>query len=207
MNGIVTPIVHDGRTGFDQFGQLVSWSLPNSEGESTGVLIRDVRCMVCKICNRGWQLTSESLQDQARLDEWVVHKSCHNGWTALRSHFEIQGMLIRAGYLFRDEEIPSQYPDSPPWKRVTILQNDRDRTPVEGKYVIIGERRRVWEIQAFGFGDLGALFSDVENTKGFVPADRLHSRFYVHAWDENQSVDYLTRIRRAIPLNTSRLNA
>lgn len=205
MNEILDPIVPDGRTGFDKYGQLASWSLPDADGTRTGIIIRDVRCMICKICNRGWQLTTESLRDQTRLDEWTVHKDCYAGWRAVNSHFDTRDLLIKAGYLFNMEEVPSQYPHSPPWQQVAIYQNDTDRTLVEDKHIVIGERKRVWEIQAFGFGDLSELFTDVNDTKGYGRSEEeARNFFYIHAWTKAQVEDYLTRIRLTIPLDTGR---
>lgn len=205
MNDIVRSITPDGRTGFDKYDQLWTWSEPDASGEQRGTMIRDVRGMTCKLCQKGWELTSASMQDQERFGSgWVVHKGCREGFASVNSFYDIQGMFIKAGYLFQMDEIPSQYPYSPPWQEITILQNDNDRTPVVGTKVVIGRRKRVWEIQAFGFGDLSPLFTDVEDTKGYATDPSVPQHYYIHAWTQEQAVDYLTRIRLTIPLDTGR---
>ena len=206
-NEIVKPITEDGRTGFDQYGQLMSWSLPDASGAVTGTMIRDVRGIPCRICNRGWLPTTEGMRDQVRINEWVVHGACHMGWRSLNNYYDAQEMLIKAGYLFNMEEVESQYPGSPPWISVRILQNDNERTPVPDRRIIFGQRKRVWEIQAIGFGNLGSLFEEVQDTKGYTARDggrRMH--YYIHAWTKEQVVDYLARIRKTISLPTDRDN-
>lgn len=203
MNAIVKTITPDGRIGFDKYDQLWAEGEPESDGTVTSIMIRDVRGMTCRLCQKGWMSTTESLSDQIRFGEWMAHKGCAEGYAATNSYYEIQNAFIKAGYLFNMQEIPSQYPHSPPWQEITILQNDTQRTPVGGVKVVVGRRKRVWEIQAFGFDDLSSKFEDVTDTKGYA-ADSPTMHYYIHAWRLDQLVDYLTRIRQTIRLSTDR---
>lgn len=204
MNAIVKTITPDGRVGFDKFDQLWAQAKPESDGTIVSTMISDVRGKECRICQRGWDLTADHMLDQARLNHWMVHRKCLEGYDAVQSFYEIQRAFIAAGYLFRMEEIPSQYPYSPPWQEIIILQNDTDRTPVAGVKVVVGRRKRVWEIQAHGFGDLASQFEDVDDTKGYATDPSVPQHYYIHAWTVNQLIRYLERIRMTIPLDTSR---
>ncbi len=202
MNQIVKPIVPDGRTGYDKYGQLISWTKPDAEGNSSGRMIKDVTAHKCYICDKSWELTSESLRDQVVFDGKVAHDTCYYGWQKLTEYYTLQNALIDAGYLFSMTEAEPQYPHSTPWQTITILHNDKDRTDT-GRSIFMGRRKRVWSINFKASNEqtpseIAALFEDVEDTK-YVNDDH----FIVHAWSKKQLVDYLRRFRETIN-NTDR---
>jgi hypothetical protein len=208
MNAIVKPITPDGRTGFDEYGQLFTWSVPDADGYKTGHIIRDVRAMKCYICDRGWGNTTEELQDQTSYDKFPVHKNCYAGMRKVQDRDTISAAFIDAGFMFKMTDLDPRYPDpgTPPARQISILHADDDRTP--SKYnIIIARRRRVWNIQMHGAGDMTKIFQDVTDTKGYTGEDyqgyeetdrHLGAHFYVHCWDKKQMVDYLTRFRHHI---------
>lgn len=217
MNKIIDAITYDGRTGFDQYGQLVSWTEPDAEGYSNGIMIRDVRGCTCYVCGRKWELTTEAFRDQLVDDERrLMHRTCYDGVAKMNAHHDIKTALLKAGYLFSMEEVPPRYPHSTPWQRITVLSNRKDRADTDYR-IVLGRRKRVWEIrfhalnslEAFGAHDISPLFEDVTDTKGISYDVSEHEPefgkyFYVHAWTEEQLVDYLTRMRLAIPAETDR---
>ncbi len=207
MNKIITPITPDGRTGFDEFGQLFSVTVQDKDGYVTGRVIRDVRAMKCYICDRGWGNTTEELQDQTTYDKFPVHKNCYSGMRKVQDREVIVSALIDAGFLFDVTELEPRYPDpgTPPALQISILHADDDRTP--SKYtIVVARRRRVWDIHFHGGGDLTEIFEDVDDTKGYsnsIPAgdaeaEALGTHFYVHCWNKTQMVNYLTRFQHHI---------
>lgn len=217
MNTILEPITRDGRTGFDKYGQLVNWSLPDEHGYKNGIIICDVRGHTCYVCGQSWKLDSESLRDQIT-DNYkrLMHRTCYDGVAKVNAHSAIVEALMKAGYLFSTEEVPPRYPHSTPWQRITVFSNNKNRDDT-GYRIVLGRRKRVWEIrfhalnslEAFGVHDISPLFEDVTDTKGVSYDVSEHEPefgkyFYVHAWDEGQLVDYLTRMRLAIPAETDR---
>lgn len=212
-NEVLRPITADGRTGFDQFDQLVSWSKPDGDGYKTGRIIRDVRDRVCYICGQKWELTTESLQNQ-KIDGRgnALHQTCLEGANKLEAYRTIADALISAGYIFADEEVEPRYSYSTPWQRVTVLTANKDRADT-GCRVVLGRRKRVWEVRFHGGSLIDVLaiakhFDDVTDTKGFHDSSGSEPEFgpyyYVHAWTEEQLVDYLSRFRKAIPAKTDR---
>jgi hypothetical protein len=105
-NKVLRPFTPDGRTGFDGFNQLMSWSKPDDSGYTTGKMILDVRGCTCYICGKGWELTTEHLQDQVVVSGDLMHQTCFYGYQKLTSKKDIQQMVIDAGYLFQMEEAP-----------------------------------------------------------------------------------------------------
>lgn len=202
-NEILRPITADGRTGFDQFNQLMSWTEKDADGYSTGRFIRDVRGCTCYICGKGWELTTESLRDQTTIDSKMpAHESCLIGYRKVAEYYLLQNALIEAGYLFRMDEMEPQYPYSTPWQTITILSANKDRLDT-GRRLSLGRRKRVWEIRFNGSYEqvkhLETLFTDVDDTKGISTAGMENTHFYVHAWTKEQLVDYLRRFRETIP--------
>jgi len=201
---IEKPITPDGRTGFDQFGQLVSITAPDEDGYQTLRVIRDVRPCTCYICGRGWGNTTEELANQTNNEGRMMHETCLQGVRKLRSLESTQTALADAGFLFDLEEVPPRYPYSTPWQRVTVLRNDVDRTD-SGWRIVLGRRKRVWEVrlhQAEIAPNIHARFNDVTNTKGHAVATEAEPEFgpyyYVHAWDKEELVDYLKRFHSYI---------
>ena len=206
-NKVLHPITSDGRTGFDQFNQLMSWTEPDSEGYTTGRPIRDVRGCTCYICGKGWELTTEALLDQTTIDyKMTAHASCLFGYRKVAEYYLLQNALIEAGYLFQMTEMEPQYPHSTPWQTITILSAGKDRADT-GRRLSLGRRKRVWEIRFDGSYEqvkrIELLFNDVDDTKGISVAGIENTHFYVHAWTKEQLVDYLRRFRETIP-NTDR---
>lgn len=207
MTNIVRPVTLDGRTGYDEFNQLVSWTEKDADGYSSGTFIKDVSGCTCYICGKGWELTTESLRDQTMIDrKMTAHASCLFGYRKVTEYFLLQDALIEAGYLFQMTEMEPQYPHSTPWQTVTILSAGKDRADT-GRRLSLGRRKRVWEIRFDGSyaqaKHIESLFTDVDDTKGIAIAGLENTHFYVHAWTKEQLVDYLRRFRETIP-NTDR---
>lgn len=197
-------ITPDGRTGFDQFGQLMTWTVPDADGYKTGRIIKDVRSCTCYICGKGWGNTSEELADQARHDDLDMHKTCYFGHRKMQERQFWIDSLMAAGYLFKHTEVETQYPGSTPWQQITVLGNDTGRTDT-GIRLVVGRRKSVWELRVHGVGELSCNFADVEDTLGYdTQYSPLGPHFYVHAYTKAQVIDYLTRFRLAIPCDTDR---
>jgi hypothetical protein len=200
MNDIVKPITPDGRTGFDKFGQLFSWSVPDLEGNMNGRIIADVRDKLCYICNRGWGNTSGELRDQVYENGIFMHGSCAEGFAKLRERYLLSDALIDGGFLFDFEEVPPRYPHSTPWRRVDILTNEYPRKS-SGFKIVMGRRKRVWEIRAHGVGDMSKEFEDMGNdTRGFIESSEdepeFGSYYMVHAYSKEKMIDYLRRFQK-----------
>lgn len=209
-NKMVEVITPDGRVGFDKHGQLWAWTERDDEGYSSGSIIRDVRDSTCYICGQGWELTADRLADQFMIDGRLIHRTCGYGHQKMDAYRDVQHACIDAGYLFNMEEVPPRYPHSTPWQRITVLGNDKDRTDT-GFRIVLGRRKRVWEVRGHRLGDLTEVFRDVGDTKGYSQDSEEDPDFgpyyYVHAWTKLQLVDYLTRFRQAIPASTDRKTA
>lgn len=206
-NEIVDPITPDGRTGFDKYGQLVSWTLPDENG-TRGYHVRDVRGKICYICNKGWQMTTEDFCNQTIDDRGnLMHLDCLNGYHKINAYETISKALITAGFLFKCEEVPPRYPHSTPWQRITIYCNDLLRSD-SGFRIVMGRRKRVWELRLHNVPDVDLYFNDVTNTKGYSCPSKEEPHFgpyfYVHAWSKEDLVDYLIRFHKAIPAAISR---
>lgn len=192
-NSVVNPIVPDGRTGWDQFGQLMTWTLPDKDGFKKGWPLRDVRECTCMICGRGWELTSESLQDQQWIDdrEVPVHGRCLQGFRELTERYFWTGLMykLRGGGMipFHVEEGEPQYPGSTKSRTITILNYDEDRTPSPVK-IAVHRRKRVWDITIHGLGDFTEEFKDRDVTKGYSEES---NSYYIHAWTEEECLSAL----------------
>ncbi len=214
MNDIITPITADGRTGFDRFGQLVTWTLPDSGGYRTGYVLEDVREATCAICGQPWKNSSEDFQNQhvARglLKPLVVHRTCYQGLEDMTER-ALWSRLLRDVFSFSARELPNQYWKSHPTHRGTpwfelsvqgISAEGRFQDVIPGRgsslLIVAGRRKRVWELRLYGLGDLDDTFRDVEHTKGCALAhgeDEKH--YYIHAWEEKELSDYLKRFAGA----------
>lgn len=209
-NKMVEVITPDGRTGFDKHGQLWSWTARDVEGRTSGHLIRDVRGCTCYICGQGWELTTERLKDQMFDDERIMHHTCFDGHLKINARNDIRNALIEAQFLFNLEEVPPRYPHSTPWQRVKVLCNDRERSDSNFR-IVIGRRKRVWELRLHGCSDVSKKFEDVNDTKGYEDGayrefddPEFGPYYYVHAWTKHQMVDYLDRFRQLIPASIDR---
>jgi len=207
---IKTPITPDGRTGFNERGNLMAWTAPDESGAQSGYYIADVRPYKCYICDRGWGNTTEELLNQtqdASHPGQYMHKTCLYGHQKLVSRNQITDSLIAAGFLFDMTEIPARYPGSTPWQRVSVLLGDPDRTDSSFR-IVMGRRRHVWELRLHGAGDLSDKFEDVKETKGYQEQSKedpeLGPYYLVHAWETDQMIDYLSRFWSAIPGLTPR---
>jgi hypothetical protein len=207
MNQIVKPITPDGRTGFDTYNQLMSVTLPDPHGYTTMRMIADVRSCECYICGKGWGNTTDELLNQTHVDDRVMHRSCHEGVMKMNAYRDISNACIEAGFLFKMEEVPPRYPHSTPWQRITIMLNDAARSD-SGYRLVIGRRKRVWELRLHRAGDLSAHFTDVDDTKGFSQSSDDEPEFgpyyYVHVWDKDQMISMLKRFHSLIPASISR---
>lgn len=196
------PITADGRTGFDKFGQLMSWTLPDEAGYKTGTFIQDVRSCTCYICGKGWGNTTEDLKDQSIDEDLTMHASCLFGYRKMKERFFWQDALIAAGYIFNSEEVPARYPHSTPWKRISIFSNESGHTDT-GYRLVVGKRKRVWELRLHIAVDVSPLFKDVKDTKGYSyqpskEEPEFGPYYYIHAYSIAQVVDYLLRFKVVI---------
>lgn len=205
MNQIVRPITADGNTGYDQYNQLIAWT-EEADGYRTGRMIKDVRACKCYICGKGWGNTTKELLDQVALDGRDMHNSCYDGWRALNSYYDIQKAVMDAGFLFRMDEVPPRYPRSTPWQRITVLHADKDRSD-SGFRIVLGRRKRVWELRLHGTADLTDKFDKPNNTKGYSECSdedaEFGGYFYIHAWDKKELVEFLRIFRHSIGERTS----
>jgi hypothetical protein len=206
-------ITPDGLAGFDELGQLWVWTpkIKEEDDYQTGSIYRDVRHCKCYICNKSWELTSESLKDQYYDQSGrLMHMTCLQGVNKLQAHQDIQEALIDAGYLFSMLEVPPRYPHSTPWQIVTVLANEGNKRPDTGVRIVLGRRKRVWEIRFHGCtAALGTeLFDHVTDTKGWQQESQEDSEYgkyyYVHAYTKADMVKYLEAFRKSIPFVTAR---
>lgn len=208
MNAIVKPITADGRTGFDEFNQLIAWTKPTASGMRQGRMIKDVRTCTCYICGKGWGNTTEDLLDQVAIEKRDMHLSCWEGHQKLNAYYDIQRALIDAGFLFSMEEVEPRYPYSTPWQRITVLLTEKRED--SGFRIVLGRRKRVWELRVHNVGDLTEKFPNLTNTtmgyneKGSVDEQQFGPYFYIHAWTKQEMVDYLKVFHAAIPAKIDR---
>lgn len=204
-NSVIDPIVPDGRTGYDQFGQLMTWTEPDAAGYRRGWQIRDVRECACAICNQGWDLTSERLQDQAFVDHGKkpVHRTCLQGVHELNEMWLWDRLMQNLGDFtpYHVEEGEVRYLHSTRSRTITILNYDKERTPSPVK-LLVYRRKRVWELRIYGLGDLREHFVDFragkgstinyQTTRGFEDAtEDSEAYYYIHAWEEEQALEIL----------------
>lgn len=199
MNAIVKSITSDGRTGFDQYNQLIAWTKPDGDGMTQGRMIKDVRTCTCYICGKGWGNTTEELVDQNMVNDHDVHNTCLYGYRKINAHFDIQQALMNAGYLFNMEEVPPRYPNSTPWQRIKILHADKERSDT-GFRITLGRRKRVWEVRGHNFStNLEPVFKHINETKGYGGPSAEEPEFstyhYVHAHTKATLVEVLKLFR------------
>lgn len=203
MNEIVKYLTPDGMCGWDAHGQLWLWKV-RDDGRPVGTIIGDPRGHKCRICQQGWILTVESLEDQERwreYEEWV-HLSCSIRYNALRERDMWFDALVAAGIRFHGlEEIPNEYWARDPWwsKRpwYRVRLHDAPRA------LKLGRRKRVYhmEIEASGAAGLYSkdladrLFKDEDVTKS-VGAEGM----MVHAWGPEKAKDYMKRFAQVLGL-------
>lgn len=206
MNTIVKPITPDGRTGFDQYDQLMTWTVPDTNGYARGRIISDVRTHTCYICGRGWENTTESLCDQVAEDDMFMHQTCYFGHRKLAEKRLLTDALIKADFLCRLEEVPPRYPHSTPWQRVSLLKNDQARSD-SGFKIVLGSRKRVWEVRLHApieyLNRLQEKTKDYPETNGFRHESSddpdLGSYFFLHAWSMDQLIEFLKLFQSVLP--------
>jgi len=195
---IVHPVTEDKLVGFDRFGRFM---VGRREGEFTSyTIMHDVRQSTCSICQRGWELTSESIGDQ---EFWrpigePVHLSCLARYHGFNHREEIFHALVGARVRFSGlRTIPNGYwgPTDRwgrwmPWYETDLLDH-----PVMFR---IGRRKRVWSIEArprdgrtllSWWKDAQEKFSGEDVTKEFAESGVL-----LHAWSTEKLNDYVQRI-------------
>lgn len=200
MNDIVKPLTPDGMCGWDEFGQLCLWKVDGDR--RVGTLIGDPRGHTCRICQQGWALTIESLEDQmywSDFREWV-HRSCSIRYSALKERDKWFWALVDAGIRFDGlQEIPNGYWHRDPWRgkkpwyRVKLLDSERT--------LKLGFRKRVshMEIES-GTGSFSRalaeeLFKDENGTKQIGDDSVL-----IHAWTDEKALEYLKAFARIMAL-------
>lgn len=201
MNDIIKPLTPDGMVGWDQHGQLWLWKV---DGKGTiGTIIGDPRGHRCRICQQGWVLTVESLEDQRWCQyhrEWT-HLSCQIRYEGLKERDMWFGALVGAGIRFAGlDEIPNEYwvrdPwfSKRPWYRVRLLDSKRT--------LKLGRRKRVYSMEIEpGEGICSAttaeeLFKTEEVTKQICA-----SNVMIHAWSDEKAHEYLKAFAKILWLD------
>lgn len=192
MNEIVTPVTPCGNAGIDQFGQLVVYETSGT-GRRTMYVIRDPRGKTCTICGRGWELTVPGLKDQYSFN-WataqLVHHRCMLGYHTLREQSLINSVLVNdrwnpGGLGIEVEEVPNEYGMAwnTPWFRIQFTK------ALPGVSLVIGARKRVWEIRVEGIDhaqmdELVKAFAPTigTDTRGRMSLSTGRGAWYVHAW-------------------------
>lgn len=194
MNAIVTPIVPDGDTGYDKFGQLFSWT-DDEYGGKTGTIIHDVRGKICPLCGKHWTLSSVGLKDQVYLQstQQYAHKSCHLRYRTFQDRANLIEQLEHAGLYntFELAETKNEYfgDRDVPWYTIQL----KDRTD----RLRYGRRKRVWSM-SFELltkqqqKDLEDAFVLEDCTKGADSSDERGLYYYIHAWSKEKATKYLT---------------
>lgn len=147
-----------------------------------------------KVNERGWVGKADGVTreyviqpgDDGFFNVWhFCHRACNEKRLAGNMEQSFRDIFIRAQYEHIElEAIPNRYCSCErcaPWYRVTTPQG----------VITIGWQKRVINIDWSETGaDLLSLFADEDVTK---------SAHCIHAWSTDKAVDYLSRIRRALP--------
>lgn len=196
MNKIISPITKCGNAGFDAHNQL--WLRVNDgSGRTTSTVIHDPRGRTCPICGKGWDLTVEGLRDQWIRHSYtgllVTHYRCMEGYYSLKEREFVWDILgARKWHVDTDlgievDEIPNEYGAAwnTPWFRIRFTK------VLPGVDLVIGSRKRVWEIGVRNLNteridDLVLTFAaaKVTDTTGHDGPN-----WYVHAWNKEQVVE------------------
>lgn len=201
MNEIVKPLTPDGMVGWDSYGQLCFWKVDGNGRK--GWLIGDPRGHKCRICQQGWILTAESLEDQSYWDffgEWV-HKSCSIRYSGLKERDMWHRLLIEAEFRFEAlRELPNEYwrndewYGKKPWYRAKLL--DTERT------LKLGTRKRVFHMEIeegrnpYDQAVAKELLGGETSTKEISGTS-----LYIHAWSEPKALEYLKAFKEILCLN------
>lgn len=191
MNCIKIPITPDGNTGFDEYNQLFS-----IKGD-TGHFITDVRAKICPICSRGWENTTESLQNQiySHVHNKYMHKSCLEGAVYYQEYNFVYNIVVSSDVNIKGvdiKEIPNEYwdKDKLPWFKMIYF----DIPNVE---FVIGWRKRVRVVKIIDKNianyKIEDLFKDEQVTKSLC-LDGVNNSFYIHAWSDEDTKEYYVKM-------------
>lgn len=201
--GITKPLTPDGQCGWNKFGALMVFE---RDGDCiNGHEIHDVRESICRICLRGWKLTTESMADQYenQYDEYV-HMSCYVRYLTLQDRDLFYSALIGGRIRFKAlTEMPSQY-----WLRDKIwsARNWYQTTTLDQPIMItMGKRKKVYSIK---FEPLEGAFSntisesaEMEFTKEDVTKEFGPHVILIHAWNDDKCCDYVRRLSNVFGLD------
>jgi len=191
----ITPKTKIGVAGYDEFNQLAVCLF--TEDGFTAHHIRDVRAMICPICQRGWDSTVESLDNQYGLfqkpwtsekgerfmDHIYCHKTCYEGHLHVEERFMWEGIFCGFKRSFGIEETPNQYGGgwNTPWYEIKYKN---------GLEFTVGSRRRVFNISVKCDRDLSKDFE----SEGVITRYYSDGKFHIHAWDKDKAKEYVQRI-------------
>jgi hypothetical protein len=144
----------------------------------------------CQVCGQPWRI--DNLEDCIALQDSTLvqnerrfyHRPCRVQELSVHQQAAFQEMFRAAGY--GDvvmTTVANRYGSA-------IYRGPWFEVEVPGGVILIGWRKRVMNIDWSSTGcDLADKFQDVKDTK---------DQYHVHAWTDEQAVDYLRRIREAL---------
>lgn len=194
--GIKTPLTPDGLCGYDKNGNL--WVYEKNSSGMTGHMIYDPRGQTCKVCLRGWVLTSESMRDQYKdqHDEWL-HYSCHIRFLSMKDRDLFDGALVGARIRFPGlREIPSQYwVNDPIWAKRSWYVTKVNDAPIQ---IQIGSRKHVYSMEFTPVEDGNFSQAALEDAEREFLSEDVTKHFnrksvLIHAWTGEKLRDYLKR--------------
>ena len=200
---IIRPLTSDGLVGYDEYGQLVLET--RKEDYSSFAFIQDVRDKTCAICNRGWEATGPSMEDQM---EWsliknFVHESCWVRFTSLteRQHFTnvLHDCQIRHRGL---KPIENQY-----WPKVyRLAQKPWYEAELIAKPILLrlGSRKRVNSLEIVCQGgtklenwkEVETAFAEEKVTKEFSSTGLL-----IHSYSNEDDLRYMKTFTELLKLD------
>lgn len=195
MNQIISPITKCGNAGFDAHNQL--WVRVNDgSGRTTSKIIIDPRGKTCPICGKGWELTVEGMCDQFMyniVNHGLAHYRCMEGYCSMKEREFVESILADRAW-HRDtslgievDEIPNEYGAAwnTPWFKIRFTK------VLPGVELVIGSRKRVWEIGLRNLNRerIGLLARTFDAALVTDTMGSNATSWYVHAWTKEQVVE------------------